>query len=716
MQEIKTVVRRVQGSSGTKIFAGYIYEDYLAQLLTQQRAYIFDKMRRQDPACGQLVNIMNNVLSSLSHSIKVKPEYVDLPAATKQQDLISKILFYNMNRSFDEVLKDIYTQNIYGYALFEGLWKNEITDTFGPITVLKDLLWRSPKTIWEFHVKEDESLDYVVQRAYGDAQKDDIKMPGENTFIFTLEKEGINFEGISPMRRVYGPWQIKQELLNLLVIGSDKFSVPTVMFKSLLAGGDDPILKKMEEAIVEYQGGDGSFLLFPSQFEPVFPKYDFKPEQIIMGIKLCNDEIIKESSATFLEMKEGGSYALGSAMIQFFYNAIDAKSKMIAAPFNTRIIPSLIAMNKPNEPCMVELMFSAAGQSVSKDYADSLSKLSQQGMITADDTLESFLRKNMNLPEQDMDTIRLSPQQQAMEEEGPEVDDENVEDEDDDDENFSKKKLFRATYRRPPTLIKRARNSLALAVERVVSSESSRIIKKLKSHFNLAQDDAQKLDIPELKANRDKIKKEISSILLSVYGDALTNLDRELLAVEQRRGIKAGFSSPLFDARKLMARVFLAVKSGKTYAKKDAELIAKAIGEEVEDTLGGSYLSLAVDYKDFKGLETRLVKVSNEIQKKSRITAGIGLAASEVVNRARTDTFRAMERKIESYTYYNDAPVTDLCTYLNGKTMKKSDLKTPPFHWGCDGYIVPNMKKWKNNPVVDKIKITGKMKKGMSFL
>lgn len=709
MQEIKTIVKRVQGSSGTRIFAGYIFEDYLAQLLTQQRAYIFDKMRRQDPAIGQLINIMNNVLSSLTHEIKVKPEYMDIPEAIKQQEFITKVLFYNMNRSFDEVLKDIHTQNIYGYSLFEGLWKNEITDAFGAVTVLKDMLWRSPKTIWEFHIDEKESLDYVVQRAYGDSQKDDVKMPGENTFIFTLEKEGINFEGISPLRRVYGPWQIKQELLNLLIIGSDKFSVPTVMFRSALAGQDDGITKKMEEAIIEYQGGNGSFLIFPSQFEPIFPKFDFKPEEIIKAIELCNNEMIKESSATFLEMQKGGSYALGSAMIQFFHNAIDSKSKLIAAPFNTRIIPALIRMNRPTEPCMVELMFSAAGQSVSKDYAESLSKLTQQNMITPDDTLESFLRKNMNLPEQDTETIRMTPQQQKMQQEADSGanngDDGPDEPDDDDDPNFStKKKEFSQTYQRAPVQMKKAKRSLMLVVDRVVNTESEKIIEILKSHFRKSKSESEKLNIPDLAINRGRIVDQVWPILRSVYDDASVNIKRELASIEKRRGLKEGYSTPF------------AAKPGKIYAKKDAELLAKALGEEIEDTLGGSYLSLAADAKDFRELETKLVKAGNEIKKKSKITAGFGLAASEVVNRSRADVFKSIEKRIESYTYYNDAPVTPLCSYLNGKTMKPSNLKTPPFHWGCDGYIVPNLVQWKNNPSIDKIQITGKMRKGMKFL
>ena len=185
----------------------------------------------------------------------------------------------------------------------------------------------------------------------------------------------------------------------------------------------------------------------------------------------------------------------------------------------------------------------------------------------------------------------------------------------------------------------------------------------------------------------------------------MANLDRELKSLEKRRGLKEGEKPSNF-----------ALKAGKLYTKKEAELMAKAIGEEIEDTLGGAYLSLAVDAKNFDELETKLVKASNEVKKKSRIVSGMGLAASEAVNRSRMDTYDRIENEIESYTYMNDEPQTPLCQYLVGKTMKPADLRTPPFHWGCDGYLIPNMKRWRNNPEVDKIEITGKMRKGMTFL
>ena len=107
---------------------------------------------------------------------------------------------------------------------------------------------------------------------------------------------------------------------------------------------------------------------------------------------------------------------------------------------------------------------------------------------------------------------------------------------------------------------------------------------------------------------------------------------------------------------------------------------------------------------------------ADKIRKRSKITSLTGIVASKTVNISRRDFFDSIDKRIESYTYYNDEPVTDLCVYLAGKTFKAGNEKVPPFHWGCDGYLVPNLKNWKDNPKADSINISAKMKKGMDFL
>lgn len=705
MEQIKVVTKRIEGTSGTRLFGGFYLEEYLTQLNSQNKAYIFDKMRRQDPGIGQMINIMNNVISSLSYEIKIKETYKEVSEAEKQKDLISTILFENMYRAFGDVVREIATNNIYGYSLFEGLWKNESSNTFGQATVLKDLLWRSPKTIWEFRLDKDEQLDYIVQRAYGDSQKNDVKLPASNTFIFTNEKEGQNFEGISPLRRAYGPWQIKQMLLEILALGSEKFGIPTLFFESTMAGIQKELTEKLEESIINYVGGNNAYLVVPDKYKAFTPDFKFDPEKVVKSIEFCNSEMIKESSATFLEMQGGGSYALGSAMIKFFHQAVDSKAKIIAGPFNRRIIPALINFNRSNEPVMVELMFSAAGMNVSKEYSDSVSELTKTGILTPDDTLESFLRKNMHLPEIDKDTIRVKPADNPPnleDEDDDDMDDELEDDDDDTDDNESMSKAnFESSYKKAPVIMKNARRSLRLTIDRIIERESDTIIKTLVTMFQKAKTDSEKSVLPDFSINKSKLETEIYTELSSIYDQSTVNTKREISSISRIRGTKDPDSFG---------------KVGKRYAKSESALLVKTLANTIEETLGGEYLSLFISVNDADNLERGLVKRSKKIRKHKSIVSTVWKSSSKTVNLARRDVFESMKQKIESYTYYNDVPVTALCTYLNGKTFKAGREKIPPFHWGCDGYLVPNLKEWKKNPKIDRIRISPKMKKGMEFL
>ena len=52
------------GSTGTEIFAGYYAEDYLDALKNNERADVFDKMRRSDPQVKMCLSAVKNPIKS----------------------------------------------------------------------------------------------------------------------------------------------------------------------------------------------------------------------------------------------------------------------------------------------------------------------------------------------------------------------------------------------------------------------------------------------------------------------------------------------------------------------------------------------------------------------------------------------------------------------------------------------------------------------------
>ena len=694
-EQIAVKAKEILGTTGTRIYGGYIYEEYLAELLSFERAHIFDQMRRQDPTIGQLINGISHTLSSMTPSIEIKDFYTDVSGAKDQKEFISHMLFDNLNRSFEEILNDIYKNNIYGYSLFEGLWKNETSSTYGDITTIKDFLWRSPKTIWEWKLNKDEQLDHIIQRAYGDSQEHEAKIPYSNAFLFSLDREGNLFEGISPLRRVYGAWKIKQTMLRLLVIGSERYAIPQVLFKSAIAGRDNAVQKNLIQAIMEYKSGAQSFLIVPSQYEQLDLKLNFDPEKLIKGIMFCNDEIIQEANLQFLRMKEGGSHALGKSILQFFYNLMDSRGLNTSRVFNNRVIPALLKYNRPNEPVMCELKFSAAGQSVSKEYSETLANLKNSNILTPDENLESFIRKNLNVPQLDEATARTEAKEGLVEGKDPMPQEKKKDKKDDKKGEFAKKKI-----KKPPELIKNGYKSIEEAVDRAISKEPEKLIKKLVVNAK-KKDEKERVRLPELKASKENIRRILNNELISLYNHAATNAKQELIFENNKRGLQ---DTGLFTSG-----------TGKIKTQGNAVLISNLLAEEIENTLGGSYLSY-IDQKDQAELSQKLIEGTKGIKNKKAVLNGSQLAVIQTVANARHDYWKTIEKKIESYTFLNDAPVTQICTYLNGKTMAANRLDhVPPEHWGCKSYLVPNLKAWKNNPKIDKLNLTKAMKKEIQF-
>ena len=715
------------GATGTRIYGGYIYEEYLAAMRPYQRALIFDQMRRSEPAVGQLIKVGKTAMESCSAFVAPR-NGTDKQEAEfeKQKEFIEFCLFQNMYRSFDEVRKDIYSFMVYGFSLFEGLWKNETTP-YGNTVALKDLLWRSPKTISEWRVDKNEQLEHVVQRAYGDGQqgKGSVILPAENVFLFILEREGNLFEGISPLRRVYGFYQLKQNFMQQLLVGCDKYSVDIPIVRGPLDQQDSHIWARVQEAVQNYRGGDSSFLMLPKTFELTVLPTKFDPQKLVQAIDACDRAMFAESLAYFLDMKDSGSYSLGSAVMKFFFLDADEKNKVVSHQFNKRIIPFLLERNGFGES-LVELRFSQAGKTVSKEFSETLSNFTNSGHIRPDDSTEEFLRESLGIPEMeltrdeakeksiaDAESLGMIPDGKGgvMPRPMPEGEgdgkgegkgeskgkpkSQSGKEPDDDKVTAAKKK----SWDTPNRLIDRGEKSIKELFGRIVIRESMAVIRKLRRHWNNAKTDVDKRELPQelVKTNRKKIKSDCYREMLAIYENTRLNAQTEIID----KGSK---------------RASFAKKPARVYSENDAFLMANLLSEEIENDIGGAYISHSVDAENFEELEARLTEAVAKVPEKKEVAAQNILSAAKAVNTARLDLFREIEDEIESYTYMNVNPKVPLCRALNGTTTDKDKVKIPPWHFGCKTYINPNMKKWRNNPEIENVPITDKLKKDMEFL
>jgi hypothetical protein len=216
------------GSAGTESYAGYPNEEYLDSLRGTERAKTFDKMRRSDSQIKMCLSAVKNPIKSATWEMDPAEGYQDEPWAKEDAELMQWILFNGMEKTWRQTLHEILSVLDFGHSVFEIVDKVVFDHPkFGSINTLRSMAFRSPKTIERWNLdKATEKLVSISQYAYGDLDRM-VDIPAEFLVIFSLDKEGANYEGISALRCTYGNYFRKNAYLKINSIGIDKFAVPT---------------------------------------------------------------------------------------------------------------------------------------------------------------------------------------------------------------------------------------------------------------------------------------------------------------------------------------------------------------------------------------------------------------------------------------------------------------------------------------------------------
>jgi len=264
-----------KGSSGTEIYAGYYAEEYIAMIRGLRGARLYDEMRRSDSQVAMLLSVVKNPIKSAKWDIEPAD---DSDEARDVADFIKHVLFKDIRnpktgkrKAFSDFIEESLTCIEFGYSVFEVVHRMvRGHDEYGDYIGLRDLGFRSQKTIEQWGLKSDGALDFVRQRANGDTAVEAI-MAGENVLVFSLNKEGDNYEGVSMIRPCYGNWLRKNAYLKSMAIGIEKtaLGVPVaIMSKEFLASDDyEDQFGELEELMSQFVAHENSYLILPAGVE-----------------------------------------------------------------------------------------------------------------------------------------------------------------------------------------------------------------------------------------------------------------------------------------------------------------------------------------------------------------------------------------------------------------------------------------------------------------
>jgi SPP1 gp7 family putative phage head morphogenesis protein len=676
------------GSSGTEIFAGYFSEEYLQALRGKSGAKIFDEMRRSESQIAMLMAAVMNPIKSANWTIQpFKPE----PEYEKHAELVESC--FKEQIDFESFLHEALTFIPFGFSVFEVVHSVVFNHPkFGTFNGLKTLGFRSQKTIesWNLEKKTGKILS-IRQDAYGDTNdKNSAVIAGDFLLVFSNLKEGDNYEGISALRPMYGPWLRKNLYLKLSAIGIEKYAVGVPV--GTIPSGKEKSAEaaQFKQVLAAYTSHEAAYITKPEGWTIEIQRGEFDASKIKEIIILENTEMVNALVANFLALGMnggGGAYALGTDLSDFFLSGIQSFANQICGVLNRKAIPDIVKLNFGQQAGYPKFVCTGINDKAGEELANVIQKLQMAGAIKPDGTLEAFLRKQYKLPE--AEAIALDDN----EEETQELAELRVKLDEKYRKEFDKRKA---------------------AVKELMQEHLRKMLdglkEKLRRKYNAASANdkiktALGLEAPGIADYRGALKQ-----LLAQY--AFQALESARRAVPSKKKLK------------LAEAIRLAVPKGmgfydalppavKKLVDAQAILIADTQAADIEKATFFQFTSSATSTED---IETILNDIDEKVLPVLDGATGTGMsidaaaanAVGNVANQASLEFFFEPEvlDEIESFTFTNEDPISDICKELDGTTFAVGDPDldrySPPLHHNCKSRLVPNLKTSKDNPEIDR--------------
>ena len=517
---------------------------------------------------------------------------------------------------------------------------------------------------------------------------------------------GNNFEGISLIRPCYGPWVRKNANYDNVAIMNRQLSIP---FLSII-NEDGSVLSKEDEKefknrlAARYSEDEVLMhIVFPPGFKAESIQTNGDPEKLYK----CNDnedvQIIRAFCANFLMLGSGssgtGSFALGNSLAKFFVRGIENNAKEIDALLDKELVEKTIKLNLDQE-CMIEIYHSEIDKEGGDKFAVAVTNLLNSKAITRDEKLETHIRNKFDLPRADIDT-REEP---ILENPTPEpTGTTNKEDEDKDDDDiaassihFSRKRM-QGQAKRAMQRIEALRNEVSSVYEidmiELVNKKVAKIVSFWRAHKN-----SQKLyDLtPE--------DFQISSISTKnkLVQKAGTVYDSETDDLNGAFGISLAKEPSESSKRKIVKAIVIADIAD--FSRKIDRALLMTFYDQIENA------------EDKVAVTALLTKAGSDVVGQT-VSAKSSVIPSKTVNNARETVFKKKSDQIESYTFYNNDPKSEICRYLNKKTVTLSEKKKwqEPFHYNCKTVSFVNLKNFTDNPPPESLRPNKKQLDSVDF-
>lgn len=389
---IKPVDTTELGGSGTEVFDGVISGiEYNSKLNTEygnSGLTTYDEMRKSDPIVKQSLNI---VMMPIIQANWVIEEPDNEPQAKEISEFVSEALFQRMDRSWQDIVREFLTYLPFGFSVFEKVF----TVDDGKVW-LKKLGMRTQKSIIKFET-ENKKFGVLQQLNNSDTHKQ-VSIPAEKLLVFTNEREGDNYRGVSILRSAYKPYYYKDLFEKIDAISYERSGVGLPVFKMPQSPKPKDVTnaENIGEAL---RANEKAFVMLPDGWDFDIKKSDTSSDAVDR-IKLKNREILSNVLAQFLDLGSGsgGSRSLSEDHSEAFFKATQAHADYIASIINDYLIKQLVDYNFNNVQNYPKIKATGIKKVDLTSLSTALKSLSEAGLLSIDNELQEFIRATFGLP------------------------------------------------------------------------------------------------------------------------------------------------------------------------------------------------------------------------------------------------------------------------------------------------------------------------------
>lgn len=420
------------GVAGLKETSGYVYEEFLPELLGERGRRTLRMMSENDPTIGAALLAVGLVLRAVKWTAqpqkKIEKDEEETDEAKADREFAESLL-KDMSHSWEDFLAEALTMLVYGWAYFEIVIKRRVgPDETDPtkrsaysdgLIGIRKLAPRAQDSLQKWEFDEDGGIAGMWQYLWPEAGQ--AFLPISRSLLFRTTSRRNNPEGVSIIRNAYRPWYFHSKIQESEAIGIERelaglplVRVPNVMLTSTLP--EHQASKALYQKIaLDVRFNEQGGLVIPSD---TYPNPDGSPSaQRIVDIELLSSgggraidtdkvktgyqrDMARSVLADFLTLgTDKGAFNLAESKTDLFMKACETSINGVAAVLNRHMLPRIWRLNGKDVSTMPVYVPGRLTPVDLAGIADFLQKLGAAGAtIFPDEELEDYLREEAELP------------------------------------------------------------------------------------------------------------------------------------------------------------------------------------------------------------------------------------------------------------------------------------------------------------------------------